>query len=198
LIGYSPDKETIKRINEWAFAAETILHGNPSGLDNTVSSFGGAVKFNRAASGFVQVDHFPRFRILLTNTRVPRETKTLVGKVRQLHHRFPLPTQYIFDAIEAIGEEFLQKVVGVGDGSDDENGEEEDVDADGSTTMTTKSHHFVKDGMEEGHLELVGQLMAMNHGLLCSLGVGHPQLELVCRETKEKGGFISKLTGAGE
>lgn len=185
LMGYHPDTETVKRINRWAFMAETILHGNPSGLDNTVSSFGGAVQFNRAASGFVQLEAFPPFQILLTNTMVPRETKALVAGVRNLHNRFPLPTQYIFDAIEAISEDFLQRVVGVE--------QEEAVDADGSTT----SHFVRKDGGPLDVVEVTGQLMAMNHALLCSLGVGHPQLEVVCRETSTRG-FVSKLTGAGE
>ncbi|CAN0281519.1 unnamed protein product, partial [Hapterophycus canaliculatus] len=34
-----------ERINAWAFAGETVLHGTPSGLDNTVSCYGGAIKF---------------------------------------------------------------------------------------------------------------------------------------------------------
>lgn len=35
-------------INSWAFVAETILHGNPSGVDNSVSTLGSALIFQKS------------------------------------------------------------------------------------------------------------------------------------------------------
>ena len=37
----------LKTINEWAYLGEKCIHGNPSGVDNTVATFGGGVVFRK-------------------------------------------------------------------------------------------------------------------------------------------------------
>lgn len=38
----------LKRVNNWAFVGELCIHGNPSGVDNTVATGGKAVFFQRS------------------------------------------------------------------------------------------------------------------------------------------------------
>lgn len=77
--------EQAEVVNAWAFTAEKINHGTPSGVDNTVSTHGGAIGFTKAvkgkAGGLQGLHGFKSIRFLLTDTKVPRDTKTLVAGV---------------------------------------------------------------------------------------------------------------------
>ena len=43
--------DDVNLVDGWAFLAEKVLHGNPSGIDNAVSVRGGAVAFTRSMGG---------------------------------------------------------------------------------------------------------------------------------------------------
>ena len=95
-------------INGWAYASEVVIHGAPSGLDNTTSCYGGAMKYSRIASKFQQLDQLPSMQIILTNTKVPRSTKKLVAGVRERYDAFPAIIKPILESIEAISQRFLE------------------------------------------------------------------------------------------
>ncbi len=90
-----------------------MIHGEPSGLDNTASCFGGAVKLNRSLGRFETLSALPELHILLVNTRVARTTKDLVARVRALKDALPDVVQHIFSSIEAISQEFLKQIEAV-------------------------------------------------------------------------------------
>ena len=106
-----PDESSLSEINKYAFAAEVVIHGTPSGLDNTTSCYGGALKFSRkAGASFDKLASLPPVQILLTNTHVPRKTSVLVGKVGTLLQSFPTVVKPIFESIEAISQRFLSLI----------------------------------------------------------------------------------------
>lgn len=100
-----PPSDVLSSINHYAYQAERIIHGTPSGLDNTVSCYGGAIYFQKNINGSITkeiIRNFPPLDILLTNTWVPRSTKLLVAGVRKFKQDFPDVAQGILDSCGAI------------------------------------------------------------------------------------------------
>ena len=128
---------------------------------------------------------FPPLSIILTNTRVPKDTRALVAGVRRLLNAHPGPIAKTFDAIGAIASEFLERAAA--------------SVKSGGASAAAPAEGVLEDGNEGMPLtaECVGELAEMNHRLLCTLGVGHPALERVC-EVARAYGCKTKLTGAGE
>ncbi|XP_061841781.1 mevalonate kinase [Nerophis lumbriciformis] len=93
-------QEDLELINSWAFQGEMIIHGNPSGVDNAVGTWGGMLRF--LAGRIIPLSRVPLLRILLTNTKVPRSTKVLVARVKDKINKFPLILNPVLDSVDAI------------------------------------------------------------------------------------------------
>lgn len=162
----------IERINRWAFVGEMCIHGNPSGVDNTVSSGGKAVLFQRRDYDkpplVVPLHSFPELPLLLVNTRQSRSTATEVAKVANLKNVHPELTENILNAIGLVTE---------------------------SAHKLLTSPDF--DSTSHASLKYLGELVTINHGLLVSLGVSHPKLERIREIIDHTGIGWTKLTGAG-
>lgn len=170
-----PDEEVemqLERINRWAFVGELCIHGNPSGVDNTVSTRGKAVLFKRVDYSkppkATPVTDFPELPLLLVNTKQPRSTAVEVAKVGALKRKYPEVTEKTLDGIDQVTMSAYNLIT-----SDD------------------------FDSKSEANLEHLGDLFRMNHGLLVSLGVSHPKLEHIREMVDYAGIGWTKLTGAG-
>ena len=178
LSGPHPDQPSeeaeiqIERINRWAFVGEMCIHGNPSGVDNTVSTNGKAMLFKREdytkPPKVIPLRNFPELPLLLVNTRQTRSTATEIGKVSSLKTALPDVTELILTAIGKV----------------------------------TESAHAILQSESFSHsdataTQTLGSLMNVNHGLLVSLGVSHPRLERVRELVDSAGVGYTKLTGAG-
>ncbi|KAJ3160165.1 hypothetical protein HDU86_001001 [Geranomyces michiganensis] len=84
-------------VNAWAFMAEKVIHGNPSGVDNSLATFG---------NDLVTIStEFNSLRFLLTDTCVPKNTKRQVEMVRTRKTRFPSVMDLLIDSVEQIVQE---------------------------------------------------------------------------------------------
>lgn len=107
-------------------------------------------------------------RMLITNTKVGRNTKALVAGVSERTLRHPDAMSLVFNAVDSISKELAAII---------------QSPAPDELSITGKE-------------EKVEELMEMNQGLLQCMGVSHASIETVLRTTL-KYKLASKLTGAG-
>lgn len=77
----------LNTISSWAFMSEKIMHGNPSGLDNTICTFGNVVQYTKKPQKITNVALRSKLNILLVNSGISRNTLQVVAKVKELRGR---------------------------------------------------------------------------------------------------------------
>jgi len=107
-------------------------------------------------------------KMLITNTKVGRNTKALVAGVSERTLRHPDAMNSVFNAVDSISKELANVI---------------QTPAPDDVSLTSKE-------------EKLEELMEMNQGLLQCMGVSHASIETVLRTTL-KYKLASKLTGAG-
>ncbi|XP_069157538.1 mevalonate kinase [Procambarus clarkii] len=157
----------LKNVCHWAFRSEQIVHGTPSGIDNSICTYGGAVSFKCGNSSPM---HVPQLQVLLVNTGVPRSTKALVTGVRERRERLMTVVEPILQSLDALADKGVQVLRQLASAADDN-----EYNSAYSTLF---------------------ELVDINHALLCALGVSHPSLDRLVGISRSHD-LHAKLTGAG-
>lgn len=101
------EKHELDLISKWAYCAERIIHGTPSGIDNTVCTYGSLVEFSKT-TGAEQLAIPLKFQILLVNTKVAKDTKAMVKRTMGLKERHGGVVEAVFEAMDAVAREALE------------------------------------------------------------------------------------------
>jgi mevalonate kinase len=171
-----PNDEQLEIINTYSFYSEILLHGTPSGIDNAVSTFGGAIDYTKAKDGStttMEKFDMPHLDMIIANTHVPRSTKLLVAHVRKLYEQHPNVVASILNCMGSIARDFRR--------------------LDSSHCMPNANP---VTRSTNGHLLT---LVRTNQHMLGALGVSHPSLDHICAlvDHVSEGAAAAKLTGAG-
>ncbi|XP_029166002.1 mevalonate kinase [Nylanderia fulva] len=166
------DLDDLERISKYALSCEQIMHGSPSGIDNSVCTYGGAIEFRRGEPVSV-LSNMPNLNILLVDTKVTRNTKDLVNRVRERRKLHPAVIDSIFDSIETVSKTAVQ------------------VFGEIYNAQTTNDAALLDSGYEK-----LSSLININQGLLSTLDVSHPALNNIC-SIAQNNLLAGKLTGAG-
>lgn len=183
-------------VNGWAFIGEKCLHGNPSGIDNTVACRGGAVLYQRPSS-LIAIRNFPELKLILTNTKHPRRTADLVSRVSDLVKSFPKGTLSILDAIEHVTQEAYQILKSFSSALSDSGNTKASPMSDNTASSSAPDSSSSTLQSSPAALNRLLELVRVNHGLLVSLGVSHPKLERIRAVGDDLNIGETKLTGAG-
>lgn len=98
---------TDDQVNALAYEIEKIHHGTPSGIDNTVITYGRAVYFVRGKP----LETFSlgaRLTLVIGNTGIPAPTRQAVADVRRLWEADPQRLNAIFETIGQIAQQARQ------------------------------------------------------------------------------------------
>lgn len=155
-------------ISSWAFESERVMHGTPSGVDNTVCTYGGMLRFVKG-QGFQTLKIQRPLNILLVDSKVKRSTADIVAKVRHLWEQFPEVINSIWNACEALVTAAIPIYEDFGNSQDD-------------------SEKFEK----------LERLFQINNDLMKAIGVSHPKLEQIFSIAFKRGFFSKLTgAGAG-
>lgn len=161
-------EENLALISHWAFESERVNHGTPSGVDNTVCTYGGILRFVKG-QGFQSLRIQKPLNILLVDSRVTRSTADIVAKVRHLAEEFPQLIEAIWQACEQLVNSAVPLYESFGNAQDD-------------------SQKFEK----------LERLFQINNDLLKAIGVTHPKLEQIFTIAFKRGFFSKLTgAGAG-
>lgn len=147
---------------KFAHEGEKAFHGNPSGLDHTISAHGGVMMFRRGerTNEYEPIRLGISLDIVIGVTGVFGPTSKMVAKVGEYKKRQPVVFDKLCDSARAV----------VGEGV---------------------------NALREGNIVRLGELMNLNHGLLCSVGVAIKENEDIVHAMRSAGALGAKITGGG-
>jgi len=150
---------TRDQIFRMAYQSECLVHGTPSGIDPAISTYGGALQFQKNRD-FIDLKVQTNVPLVIGNTKIERSTGELLAIIRRTRESLPS----IVDLLMVAG---------------------------------ARTALLAVDALRKGELKTVGELMNINHALLCAVGVSHESLERLVYAARNSGAFGAKLTGGG-
>lgn len=105
-----------EKINEAAYEGERAYHGTPSGIDNTVSTYGGLIWFVKNLDGgknTMELLQSPKKMLLvIANSGITASTTEIVADVRRLKEANPKKFEKIFNEYKTLSEKAKKALLG--------------------------------------------------------------------------------------
>lgn len=102
---------TDAEVNDLAFASERLAHGTPSGIDNTLATYGQAVVFQKGTPPKIQPLRIPKpIPLVIGISGIESLTAKMVARVRHAWEQHPALYDRIFAEIDALTLQGVQAI----------------------------------------------------------------------------------------
>lgn len=92
-----------EEVNRLAFKSEEVAHGQPSGIDNTLATYGQPLVFRKGTPPLVELLNMPYpLPLVIAMTHTQGLTAKTVGDVRAARDRLPRAYERMFDHIDSL------------------------------------------------------------------------------------------------
>lgn len=92
-------------INQLAYQVECLFHGTPSGVDNTISTYGQSLIYSRTLKKHID---FRLSNLVIIDTGIPKSTKRMVELVRTFIENNPKQGEEILNQIERCVDQMIE------------------------------------------------------------------------------------------
>jgi len=103
-LGLNKDK-----INKIAYELEKVIHGTPSGIDNTITTYGNAIFFQEGKFDFINLSK--NIPLLITHTNIEHNTKEAINRIKDMKAKNPHKVQKILKNIGRITKEAKNELI---------------------------------------------------------------------------------------
>lgn len=97
-----------EKISQLAYEMEKIIHGTPSGIDNTTCTYGNLLYFQNKK--YHIIDNLKDLEVLITYTGISHKTSIAIDQIRNLRKQFPDLTHKILNNMGEIAESAEQEL----------------------------------------------------------------------------------------
>ncbi|WP_457558124.1 mevalonate kinase [Candidatus Harpocratesius sp.] len=101
-------KWDMDKINGYTYFMEKFIHGNPSGIDNTVINYGGFLLYQNKK--FKNIKNTPRIPLLIINSGQSHRTFQAVKQVKEMFDKNPKEIDEIFQKIDRIADKSVELI----------------------------------------------------------------------------------------
>ncbi len=104
LLKYYGVEPSLELVNQIAYEAEKIVHGKPSGIDNTIATYGGTIYYRKGFIERLDVTWPENISLIVVDTGVKRNTGEVVSDVLKLYDKYSEVFEPIYRASEKLVE----------------------------------------------------------------------------------------------